>query len=235
MAEQPIREGFLSSADAMRILRVSGNTLRTWDREGKIETTRADYKRSHRRYNVKKFIESSRPHPQPPVIDRKRIIYARVSTRNQSDNLKRQIECLRTRFPDHELVQDIGSGINFKRKGLDSILDLAFKKELEEVVVAYKDRLCRFGFELYERLFKELSNAKIVVLDERDCSPNEEMAEDILTVVTVFSARINGRKRYTKKDEQVPVSNDLCEGDHIQTTGHDESTSVPESTGEGIH
>lgn len=196
-----IKSGFISAEQARRILGVTDNTLRKWDEEGKIETTRAPGKYTHRKYNVKKFIEESNVETSSSAksTKRKNIIYSRVSTRGQSDNLGRQSDMLRERYPNHELIEDIGSGINFKRKGLKTILEYAFKNQLDEVVVTHKDRLCRFGFDLFEFMFTELSNAKIVVLNERETSPNEELVEDILSVVTVFSAKINGRKRYGKR------------------------------------
>jgi predicted site-specific integrase-resolvase len=120
---------------------------------------------------------------------------------------------LRERFPNHELIQDIGSGINFKRKGIGKLLDIAIKGELEEVVVAYKDRLCRIGYELFEQLFTKLSNAKILVLNQSSCSPDEELAEDILTVVTVFSATVNGRKRYRTRKINNDENKNFPEGE----------------------
>lgn len=200
-----IKEGFLSSREAGKILCLSAVTLREYDKQGKIETIRTEG--NHRRYNVKKYLlEKSNIEPT-----RRKIIYARVSTRKQSDNLGRQIESLRQIYPSHELVSDIRSGINFKRKGLQTLLDYAIEGTLEEVVVSYKDRLCRFGFNMFERLFKRLSNAKIVVLNKSSSSENEELADDIITVVTVFSAKINGRKRYTqdkKGEERIPNNNE---------------------------
>ena len=200
-----IKEGFLSAEQTRRILNVTENTLRLWDKQGKIETTRAPEPRSHRRYNVKKFLLDKEPQRMEDgktgmeLPTRRKIIYARVSTKGQKENLDRQINYLRERYPDHELITDIASGINFNRKGIRTILDFAIKRELEEVVVAYKDRFSRFGFEHFEYLCKELSNARIVVLDNRETSPDQELAEDVLAIVTVFSAKINGRKRYGKR------------------------------------
>jgi putative resolvase len=204
MNGEKIPSGYLSAERTRNILGVTNHTLRAWEKEGKIEIYRAPGKYTHRKYNVKKFIQSQeckeeyKEQSGEENIQRKRIIYSRVSTKNQSENLKRQSDILREKYPTHELIEDIGSGMDFKRKGLKTILDLAFKDQLEEIVVTHKDRLCRFGFDLFEYLFTELSNAKIVVLDKRETSPNEELVEDILSVVTVFSAKINGRKRYTR-------------------------------------
>jgi len=199
-----VKKGFLTAEYSRRILNVSDVTLRKWASEGKIEFTRASTSRSHRRYNVHKFLFPVINEEKSPQPIRRKIIYTRVSTRGQIDNLERQIKFLQDQYPNHQLIRDIGSGINFKRKGLKTILDYAIRNELEEVVVAYKDRLCRFGFDLLEHLFKQASNARIVVLDNRETSPDQELAEDVLSIVTVFSARINGRKKYGKKHRKPP-------------------------------
>ncbi len=203
-----IPTGFLSAEDSRRYLHVSDVTLRAWAKEGKIEFSRPPGKCTHRRYNVRKFLYGNEETSteSSPSQNRQSIIYARVSTRGQSENLERQTLFLREKYPNHKLITDIASGINFKRKGLNTILELAFKGQLQEVVVAYKDRFCRFGFELFEHIFKSLSNAKIVVLHNRETSPNEELVEDILSIVTVFSARINGRKKYGKRKSKEPDS-----------------------------
>ena len=214
--DSEIEEGFLSAEKARRLLNVTDETLRKWASTGKIGFTRAPGANTHRRYNVKQFIhdrdnkEETTGMELPKLPTRHSIIYARVSTRGQKENLDRQILFLRERYPNHELITDIASGINFKRKGLKTILDYAINSELEEVVVAYKDRFSRFGFEHFEYLYKQLSNAKIVVLDNRETSPDQELAEDVLSIVTVFSAKINGRKKYGKrKSAQIPQVQDL--------------------------
>jgi DNA invertase Pin-like site-specific DNA recombinase len=95
-----------------------------------------------------------------------RIIYARVSTRKQQENLQRQVDFLQSKYPTYELIRDFGSGINFKRRGFTKVLDYAIEGNLEELVVAYRDRLCRIGFEFIKTLFDKLSGTSIVVLDE---------------------------------------------------------------------
>ena len=209
VSKDSIPEGFLPPKVASKLLQVTLVTLREWAKKGEIELIRAEGKNSHRKYNVRKFLKLDKPEPEI----RRKIIYARVSTRKQSENLQRQISMLRERFPNHELIQDIGSGINFKRKGIGKLLDIAIKGELEEVVVAYKDRLCRIGYELFEQLFTKLSNAKILVLNQSSCSPDEELAEDILTVVTVFSATVNGRKRYRTRKINNDENKNFPEGE----------------------
>ena len=203
---KPPSEEFLTAGETSKLLHISQNTLRKWADEGKITTFRAGGKGSHRRYKIDNTSKEAIAPIPTASSERRKIIYARVSTKKQSENLSRQIEYLRDKYPNHELISDIGSGINFKRKGLNAILDSAFKGNLEEVVVAYKDRLCRFGFELFKTIFTKLSNATIVVFNENIGSQDEELASDVLEIVTVFSAKINGRKKY--KSQPSPINND---------------------------
>ena len=122
-------------------------------------------------------------------------VYARVSTRKQLDDLATQLRDLQQRHPDARAFSDVGSGLNFKRKGLLSLLELAFEGRLRSVHVAHKDRLCRFAFDLLEHVFHR-HGAQIVV-DAHDgdaASPELELAEDVLAVVTVFGARLYGKR-----------------------------------------
>lgn len=141
------------------------------------------------------------------------ICYARVSSSHQKGDLDRQIELLQETYKEAEIIFDIGSGLNFKRKGFQNLLDRIHKREVEKVVVAYKDRLCRFGFELVEWILKK-SNTELVVLNQlssSDESGTSELAEDLLSITTVFVARNNGnrsakyrkqRKEETQKKEE---------------------------------
>lgn len=193
---------WVSPKVASQRLNISLDTLRRWENKGIIDVVRSAG--NHRRYNIAKYLNENntknaniQKQQDKHDLNKKKVIYARVSTRNQNDNLQRQIEYLRERYPNHELITDIGSGINFKRSGMQTILEYAYRNCLSEVVVAYRERLCRFGFELYEDIFKQCSNATIVVLNTDDHTPNEELTSDILGIITVYSAKINGRKKYT--------------------------------------
>ena len=128
-------------------------------------------------------------------------IYTRVSTKKQVDDLSRQIEYVRrSEYVDYILIQDIGSGINFKRKGLSKILDSCIQRTIGEVVVAHRDRLCRFGFELIEQLVSK-AGGKITVLENNKIStPQEELADDLLSIIHIFSCRQMGRRSYSKKE-----------------------------------
>lgn len=105
------------------------------------------------------------------------------------------------RFPKHLLIKDIGSGLNLNRPGLRKIIKWAIEGKIEELVVAYKDRLCRFGFELVEDLIKDYSNGKIIIVNrEHNVEPEQELVKDMLQIMNIFVAKMNGLRKYSKKD-----------------------------------
>ena len=178
---------FVNASKAQEFYGVTLDTLREWDKKGKIETVRTSG--GHRRFFV------------PEKNDGKKIIYARVSSKKQSDNLGNQIKYLQSKYPTYELISDIGSGINFERKGFRKILEQLFSNNIQTVVVTSKDRLCRFGIELFEYIFQRFG-ARLEILDSNEYepkSPNEELADDLLSIVTVFTAKHHGRRNYKKK------------------------------------
>ena len=132
--------------------------------------------------------------------NKRNICYCRVSSSSQKEDLERQVEFFRCKYPNHEIIKDIGSGLNFKRKGFNSILDFAIKGDIGEVVVTHKDRLCRFGFELVLRII-ESTNGKILVLDKEETSPEKELVNDILSIITVFSSRLYGFRSNSIKNK----------------------------------
>lgn len=177
---------YVNTRTACKNLNVHPNTLRNWDRDGKVRTMRTPGGR--RLYDLSSLSQSNRS----------KIIYARVSSKGQSNDLDSQIQYLRTRYPNHELIQDIGSGLNFKRKGLTALLERLLSGDVEEVVIAHRDRLCRFGFELFLTIAEKF-NTKIVVLDDAQQSPHDELVADLLSIVHVFSCRLYGLRKYSKK------------------------------------
>jgi len=175
---------FVNTREACRQLGVHPNTLRNWDRTGKIKTRRTPG--GIRLYELSSLDEAS---------SKKKIIYARVSSRNQKEDLTKQIEFLRVRFPQHELIEDIGSGLNFKRKGFCSLIERILEKEVSEVVVVHKDRFSRFGFELINLIAKK-QDCEIVVLEDVKLSPQCELMQDLLSIIHVFSCRLYGLRKY---------------------------------------
>ena len=132
-------------------------------------------------------------------LDRKRICYCRVLSHSQKNDLERQIKYMTNKYPDYILIKDVGSGLNFKRKGLLKIIDMAIKGEVEELVIAYKDRLTRFGYDLLEYQIKKYSNGKIKILNGESDTIEEELSKDLLQIMNVFVAKMNGLRKYKKK------------------------------------
>lgn len=191
---------WISSKKACELYGVSGNTLRRWADAGSIE-----YKRTPG--NQRTYFVSSTGVFKANEETRKNYLYVRVSSKKQKDDLDRQIEFLRSKYPDHIVVKDIASGLNYRRKGLLELLEQSNRGEVNEIVVFSKDRLCRFGYELLEWSFAQ-NNTKLVVHEQTDKSPEQEFTEDILAILQVFACRWNGKRKYRinkKQEVQIEV------------------------------
>lgn len=190
---------YITTGEARHILNVTTQTLRLWASKNQVRTIRtpSNQRRYHKQdiYNI-----AGRDYDHEKKT---KILYARVSSKKQMDDLQRQTDFLQSKFPYHSVVTDVGSGINWKRKGLETILDKAFKGNLQELVVAHKDRLCRFAFELLENIFRRC-NVKLIVLNSEDNKSSEqELAEDLLAIVHVYACRNMGRRRYKSKENKI--------------------------------
>jgi predicted site-specific integrase-resolvase len=187
---------YVKAKEARKILNVTDATLREWASAGYIDYIRVA-EGSCRLYNVEGFVASRLP--QKEQVEKKYYIYCRVSSSSQKEDLERQAAFLAERYPKHEIVKDIGSGINFKRKGLNKILADTFKGIVSEVVVAHRDRLCRIAYEHFEWLFK-FYGTNLIVEDKQEFNPEFEFNEDLFAIIHVFSARHYGmRRNYTIK------------------------------------
>jgi predicted site-specific integrase-resolvase len=102
-------------------------------------------------YNLTKYLKDH----EKLTHDKIKICYCRVSSRKQKEDLQRQVEYMKEKYPEHRIITDVGSGINYERNGLNEIIDIAIRGELEELVITYKDRLTRFGYEMIERIIKK--------------------------------------------------------------------------------
>lgn len=185
---------------------ISSATLRNWANNEDVKCIRSS-EQGKRFYSVDDI--SRKLGLQKATQERKKYIYVRVSSDKQKEDLQRQREELQQVYPDHLVLQDIASGINFKRKGLCTLLELVLRGMVSEVVVAYKDRLCRFGYELFERIF-EHTHTKLVVHSGGAMPKNatQELAEDLLAITTVFVAKNNGqRAQRNRKRRKLQESN----------------------------
>ena len=201
-----IKSKFLSTSQAASFFNVSPNTIRSWDTKGYIKTIRLNGKlNGQRRFDISSFDNTvkhaiSEKFDNSIIIPKKGILYCRVSSKHQESDLERQISKLKQIYPAYEIIKDIGSGINFKRFGFLKLFERAISKDFQELVVAHKDRLTRFGFEFIEWLFNQFG-IKIVVLDRENFkTPEQELTEDLLSIVHVFSCRQNGRRKYKTKN-----------------------------------
>ena len=186
---------WLSSKEACRIIGVQPKTLREWDKAGKIRTKRTPGK--HRRYDVSSVLGVSEADIGG---HRKNFIYARVSSQKQKNDLERQIQSLSSEFPGYEVISDVGSGLNWNRRGLKRLLRLCILGEVSTVVVAHRDRLSRLAFDLIEYIVEE-TGAKLVVRNQDESvSPSEELGEDLLSIVHDCSYK--RRRTATKETEE---------------------------------
>jgi len=181
-----------TSREAARKLDVCPNSLRKWADNGEINCIRT--KSGQRRYDVDSYI--GKPTSSTTIC------YCRVSSHKQRDDLERQVEFLRNQYPTAEFVRDIGSGLNFKRKGLKTILERAMSGTNIALVVAHRDRLARFGVDLIRQVIEQ-NGGKLVVLEETFLSPEQELTNDLLNIVHVFSARMHGLRSYKKQINQI--------------------------------
>lgn len=209
-------------AVAAKMLGVHKDTVTRYAKQGslKYHTTPG----GHRRFKIEDLrkaatvIElrgkaSSQPtEPRTSTDNRVSIVYARVSSHGQKDDLERQVAFLKSRFPDYVVIKDVGSGLNFKRKGLQRLLERVLRGEIKDIVVAHKDRLCRFAYDLIEWIC-DRKNTNIVVLGEDDAkrTTHGEFVEDMLSIIHVFSARIHGMRAYGKRCKQTLLKEETDE------------------------
>lgn len=191
---------YYSSKDVTKILGVTAQTLRNWDKEGKLKPS---YTKSNGYRYYSEEVILSYTQERKTKKDVNVVLYARVSSKKQQDELERQIsnlkEYAKDKYEKYEVISDIGSGINYEKPGLKKLIEMINKKQVDVIVVLYKDRLLRYGFELVE-YFAKLNNVKIEVLDKIDKSQDQELVEDLVQIITVFSCKLQGkRKKKTKQ------------------------------------
>ena len=190
---------YYSTKKVTEILGVTAQTLRNWDREGKLKPSyvKSNGYRYYSEESILSYTQERKTKKNLNVVG-----YARVSSKKQSDDLERQINNLNTyissKYDSFDIITDIGSGINYNKPGLKKLIEKINKKEVDLIIVLYKDRLLRFGFELVE-YFAELNNVKIEVLDKIDKNQDEELVEDLVQIITEFSCKIQGKRKTKTK------------------------------------
>lgn len=183
---------YYSIAETSKLLNVTAQTLRNWDKNGKLKphhTTSSGYRYySNEQLNRILGVKDK---------SRKVIGYCRVSSHKQKDDLDRQIQNMQTYLlaqgRPFEIITDIGSGINYKNKGLKELVKLITQNEVDKVVILYKDRILRFGYELIEYI-ASLYNCEIEVIDTTEKTEQQELVEDMIQIITVFSCKLQGKR-----------------------------------------
>ena len=176
---------YVASRKAAAMLGLHPQTLRRYAEQGKIPHYRNSA--GQRLYDVDAYLRGA---SRPNII-----CYCRVSSAQQRGDLGRQVAQMRELYPDAEIVTDVAGGLNWQRKGLLSILERLHRGDKLDVVVAHRDRLARFGFELIEWLVVQNGGA-VLVLNQPDASPESELTEDLLAILHTFSCRMHGLRRY---------------------------------------
>lgn len=179
---------------------ISISTLRRWDKENIYKPTFVTEggTRYYSEDQLNTIISGS-----SEINKSKKIIgYCRVSSQKQKDDLERQVDNVKTymlaKGYQFEIITDIGSGINYNNKGLNKLLDMVSNNQVDKIVIMYKDRLVRFGYELLENICMK-HNTTIEIIDNTERIEEQELVEDLIQIITVFSCRLQGKRAHKAK------------------------------------
>ncbi|KAL6042635.1 IS200/IS605 family element transposase accessory protein TnpB [Balamuthia mandrillaris] len=182
----------LESGEVRKHYNVSHESLRRWAEagDGRLRFTRTPG--GNRLYHLDDIQRIFNQKGEQTKTEH--LCYARVSSSHQRADLARQVDDLRAQYPSYEIIQDVGSGLNYKRRGFQSLLERVYSGMVSAVVVTHKDRLCRYGFELLDFLFRK-TGTRLVVLGDQDAPEDgtRELADDLLAICNYFVAKNNGR------------------------------------------
>ena len=201
---------FIKIGQAAKLLGVSIQTLRRWEENGSLLPSRKS-EGNTRYYDLDQLLGKEK------IDSNLTVAYARVSSHDQKDDLKRQADvlagyCTRQGW-NFQVIQDLGSGMNYQKKGLKALIQLILERKISRLVLTHKDRLLRFGAELIFALC-EVKQIEVVLINKGDdVSFEEELAQDVLEIITVFSARLYG-SRSKKNKKLIEAAKVLIGHDH---------------------
>ena len=201
-----IKKEYISIDEASKITGLSIQTIRKLGDKKQIKCFKTPS--GHRRFNkqdLEKFCDPDSFNEKDSKNTKINYIYTRVSSKKQLDDLSRQVEYLQKRKPEYSsytTISDIASGINFKRKGLQTILDSCIQGVIGEVVIAHRDRLSRFGFDLVKIIIEKAGGTITILDDEENKSSEQELAEDLLSIIHIYSCRQMGKRSYKIKQSK---------------------------------
>ena len=198
----------ISIKRASEILGVTPKTLREWEKSGRITPIRLES--GHRRYELNSLFNTN------SVDEKITLCYARVSTSEQKGDLERQYQILENHCNSkgytYQIIKDLGSGLNYKKKGLLQLIKLICNSTIERLIITNKDRLLRFGSEIIFHLC-EIYGVEVIILNKSETSSFEEdLTNDVLEIITVFSSRLYGSRSHKNKNilqELTKVANGL--------------------------
>jgi putative resolvase len=183
--------------EAKRLLGVTTRTIQRWDKAGKIRVVRTiGGRRRIPESEIKRILGLK----EEKVV----VGYARVSSTTQKDDLERQKQLIHSYAKDKgygniQILSDVGSGINENRKSFLKLLDMVTSKKVSKVIIAYEDRLTRFGFETLRKFF-QVFETEIEVINNEEKTPNEELVEDLITIVSHFAGKLYGLRSHKYKE-----------------------------------
>lgn len=183
-----------------KLINRTEQTLRNWDKSGKLKPAYVDKDTGYRYYTEKQLKEYNGEN----IREKQVIGYCRVSSLKQKDALNRQIENVKmymyAKGYQFSIISDIGSGVNYQNKGLNTLMNMVLNEKISKIVILYKDRLVRFGFELIENICNS-KGIEIEIIDNTERTDEEEIVEDLIQIITVFSCRLQGKR--SKKTKRI--------------------------------
>lgn len=205
-------ENTIGAGKAANILGVHVKTLQRWEREGRLVPNRTDSNR--RIYTESQIRDFQKIRITGNIMPTQVIAYCRVSSNAQKPDLINQRQILEQftvakGLPNVRFVEEIGGGLNFKRKHFLKLMEEISNREVKTLILAHKDRLTRFGFEWFEH-FAKMNGCEFMVLNQEKLSPEQEMVQDLMTIVHCFSSRLYGLRNYKKKLNEI-LKSDLQE------------------------
>ncbi len=184
---------YWSIGKVARYLGVSVVTLRRWEKEGKLSSDSRTFGQ-HRRYDAYRIQRLFKKHKQKVTVG-----YARVSSHDQKEDLERQANTLIKHYPKATIIKDLGSGLNFNKKGLKTLLAMIVNQEIDTLILTHKDRLLRFGSELIFKLCQHFGIRIVILNQQTEKSFEETLSQDVIELMTVFCTRLYGARSHKNK------------------------------------
>ena len=211
--------------DFAELTGVSVKTLQRWDREGILEANRTPTDRRY--YTYDQYLQFKGIKTKNDI--RQVVIYARVSTKNQKDDLQNQVSFLRQFCNARGIIVDqcmeeYGSGLNYNRKKWNKLLDEVMEQKIKTIIITHKDRFIRFGYDWFEKFCMKF-HTTIVIVNKEELSPQEELVQDIVSILHVFSCRLYGLRKYKKQIERdEEIVKELQDGDPSHTRAENQDS-----------